>query len=166
MNKNSNEFFDITNDILENEDFNKLKTVVHHGMNRYDHSLRVAILSYFITKKLNLDYEKTARAALLHDFFLEENEGKSPRVKIKNLINHPLYAVNNAGKYFELSDIEKDIITSHMFPVSYKVPKYLESWIVDFVDDGVAIYEKVYGIRNQLSFAISFMFVLLINRIK
>lgn len=166
MNKNSDEFFYLTTDILENSEFSKLKKVTHHGMNRYDHSLRVAIISYLIAKKLNLEYEETARAALLHDFFLEENEGKKLKVRIKNLLHHPEYALNNASKYFTLSDKEKDIITSHMFPISNKVPKYLESWIVDIVDDGVAIYEKAYGVRKQISFAVSFMFILVINRFK
>lgn len=166
MNTNYDEFINITYDILDNREFNKLKDVVHHGMNRYDHSFRVAIVSYSITKFLNLDYTKTARAALLHDFFLEENVGESLSTRIKTLVKHPMYAVENSSKYFNLSDLEKDIITTHMFPISFKIPKYLESWIVDLVDDGISIYERLFGIRKQLSFATSFMFILFMNRFK
>lgn len=166
MNTNYDEFIDITYDILDNREFNKLRDVVHHGMNRYDHSFRVAIVSYSITKFLNLDYTKTARAALLHDFFLEENVGESLSTRIKTLVKHPMYAVENSSKYFNLSDLEKDIITTHMFPISFKIPKYLESWIVDLVDDGISIYERLFGIRKQLSFATSFMFILFMNRFK
>ena len=53
-----------------------------------------------------------------------------------------------------------------MFPISFKIPKYLESWIVDLVDDGISIYERMYGIRKELSFATSFMFILFMNRFK
>lgn len=166
MNINYDEFINITYDILDNKEFNKLKNVVHHGMNRYDHSLRVAIVSYSITKVLNLDYTKTARAALLHDFFLEENIGASLYTRIKTLFKHPLYAVENSSKYFKLSGLEKDIIATHMFPISFKVPKYLESWIVDLVDDGISIYERMFGLRKQISFASSFLFILFINRFK
>lgn len=166
MNTSYDEFVNITYDILENKEFNKLKNVVHHGMNRYDHSFRVAIVSYSITKFLNLDYQKTARAALLHDFFLEENEGVGALTRIKTLFKHPSYAVNNSNKHFLLSDLEKDIIETHMFPVSFKIPKYLESWIVDLVDDGVSIYERLFGFRKQISFASSFMLILLMNRLK
>ena len=137
MKSNYYEFVDITQDILDNKEFNKLKEITHHGMNRYDHSFRVALVSYSITKSLRLDYTKTARAALLHDFFLEENVGEKTSTRIKTLFKHPTYAVENSSKYFNLSDLEKDIITTHMFPISFKIPKYLESWIVDLVDDGI-----------------------------
>ena len=166
MDINYREFINITTDILDNDEFCELKNVVHHGMNRYDHSMRVAIISYSITKILKLDYKKTARAALLHDFFLEENEGVKVLTRIKTLFKHPSYAVENSAKYFFISDLEKDIIETHMFPVGLKLPKYLESWIVDFVDDGVSIYERLFGFRRQLSFAMSFVFILFMNKFK
>ena len=67
------EFLNIVSDILENEEFQKLKNIKHHDTDRFDHSLRVSYYSYLITKALRLNYKATARAGLLHDFFLEEN---------------------------------------------------------------------------------------------
>ena len=160
------DFLYLTNDILMHPEFLKLKNITHHGLTRYDHSIRVAKLSYKITKFLHLDYKKTVRAALLHDFFLEENDNVDIIKRVKTLLKHPNYALLKSSNYFELTDLEKDIIKSHMFPIGGSLPKYLESWIVDFVDDFIAVYEKFYGMRRQISFATSFLFLLMINRFK
>ena len=66
-------YTNIINDILENEEFLKIKNYKHHGLSRLEHSLRVSYYSYLITKKLRLNYIETARGGLLHDFFLNEN---------------------------------------------------------------------------------------------
>ena len=50
-------------------------------------------------------------------------------------------AYENASKYYELDNMQKNIIESHMFPLSYVLPKYKESWLVSLVDKTVAIYE-------------------------
>lgn len=160
------EFYSLTKDILMHDEFLKLKNITHHGMPRYHHSIRVAKVSYKISKGLHLNYEKCVRAALLHDFFLEDNLALDVKGRAKTLFMHPEYALRKAAEHFELSDLEKDIIQSHMFPVGKRIPKYLESWIVDLVDDFVAVYERCYGIRKQLSFASSFLFFMIMNRLK
>ncbi len=160
------EFYQLTKDILEHQEFLKLQDIVHHGMRRYDHSVRVAKISYKITKHLHLNYQEATRAALLHDFFLEDNQELNRKDRTKMLVMHPEYALEMSKKYFKLSVLEEDIIKTHMFPIGFKIPKYLESWIVDMVDDSVAVYEKCYGIRKQLSFASSFLFFLMTNQFK
>lgn len=159
-------FYEYTNDILENKDFIELKKLSHHGLNRYEHSLRVAKISYRVASRLKLDEKSVARAALLHDFFFEDNMKLGLKDKLKTLFNHPKYALSTANKYFDLSDKEEDIIVSHMFPIGIRMPRYLESWIVDIVDDFVAVYEKFYGISKQMSFATSYLFLLLINYLR
>lgn len=161
-----NYFYEYTNDILENKDFLELKRLSHHGLNRYEHSLRVAKISYRVASRLHLDEKSVARAALLHDFFFEDNMELGLKDKMKTLVNHPKYALNTAKKYFELSEKEEDIIVTHMFPIGIRMPKYLESWLVDIIDDGVAIYERFYGIQKQMSFASSYLFLLLINYLR
>lgn len=160
------DYTSLVQDILEHKEFKKLGTIVHHGNNRMDHSLRVSYYSYKIGKVLTLDYRQIARGALLHDFFFEVNEGEEKKTKLKNLMKHPEYALENAKEYFELSDLESDIILTHMFPVAPKVPKYLESWLVDLVDDFVSIGERCYVMRHQLSAAMSFMFVCFLNYLR
>ena len=156
-------FLNIVKDILENEEFNKLKSIKHHDTNRYDHSLRVSYYSYLITKDLGLNYKSVARAALLHDFFLEENYKEKISKRLDTLLKHPKFALETASKYYDLSDLEKDIIVSHMYPVTLNPPKYLESWIVDFVDDVVALYEKYDSFVFKLSTIKNFLFLVLLK---
>ena len=161
MNKKS--FYNINKDILEHDEFNKLREINHHGINRYDHSYRVSHYTYTITKALHLNYEEATRAALLHDFFTDEVEEEN---KLNKLIKHPEYAVENSKKYFDISELQEDIIKSHMFPIGKNVPKYAESWVVDIADDVAAVYEKCFTLRKELTAATTFLFILLINYIK
>ncbi len=149
------EFNNIIDPIIHNITFQGLKQIGHHGVTRYNHSVRVAYYSYKVTKFLHLNYYETTRGAILHDFFYDRDE----KNKNEMLINHPKYAKDMAATYFTLSPIEEDIILSHMFPVAPRVPRYLESWIVDFIDDIAGVYEKAYSVRKQLSHACSFLFL-------
>ena len=55
----------IVGNILDNEEFNQIKRIEHHGTTRFEHSVRVSYYSYKISKLLHLDYVETARAGLL-----------------------------------------------------------------------------------------------------
>lgn len=90
------EFHRIIQPLLDNSNFNDTKKIVHHGITRYEHSMRVAYYSYKITKLLRLDYKETTEAALLHDFFLDEVKDKNQVAKLRQ---HPTYALENAKKY-------------------------------------------------------------------
>ena len=132
------EYESIIQPVLEVDEFLKLKEMRHHGISRFDHSERVARLTYQITSFFHLNYREATFAAMLHDFFTTE----VMKVNVfKKLSRHPRIALNNSSKYFELSDMEQDIILTHMFPVTFDPPKYLESWLVDAIDDAVALYE-------------------------
>ena len=150
---NRNElYYEIVKDIIDNEEYLELKSIKHHGLDRYEHSKRVSYYSFLISKKLHLDYESAARAGALHDFFLVENVDTKIKDRIKTLEKHPKISLENSNYHFELNDLEENIILSHMFPVVPKyLPKYLESWIVDIVDDWVGVGEKIYSIRMRLT---------------
>lgn len=149
------EFNNIINPIMNEATFQGLMQITHHGVTRYNHCIRVAFYTYTVTKFLHLNYYEATRGALLHDFFYDR-EGKK---KKEMLVFHPKYALEMAKEHFDISGIEEDIILSHMFPVAPRVPRYVESWIVDLVDDWAGIYEKVYSVRKQLSQVCSFMFL-------
>lgn len=125
---------------IDNNNFRELDNELHHGISRYAHSYRVAKGVYKVTKKLNWNYEEATKAALLHDFYfdyqLEEN------TPMKNLVEHQKVSILNASKYYELSDLQKNMIASHMFPLSKVLPKYKESICLTLVDKGVALYEQ------------------------
>ena len=154
------EFNSLIQPIVEIEEFQKTKNIKHHGLTRYDHSRRVAYFSYLVTKFLRLDYKETTKAAMLHDFFTTEVENENAILKLRR---HPNHAVENSQKYFNLSDKQVDIIKTHMFPVTFTPPKYLESWIVDIVDDVVSIYERAFWLKKEIKAVATFLLVLLIK---
>ena len=108
-------FKDVINDILSNKKFNKLSNDEHHGITRYEHSIRVAKYSFLISKKFGL----------------------------KNVREITRAALNNSLNYYNLNDMQKDIIVNHMFPVTKTLPKYKESYLVSSVDKVVSLYEML-----------------------
>ena len=97
---------------------------------------------------------------MLHDFFTTEVQHDNAIFKLRR---HPNHAVENSQKYFDLSDKQVDIIKTHMFPVTFTPPKYLESWIVDIVDDVVSIYERAFWLKKEIKAVATFLLVLLIK---
>lgn len=136
------DYLALVQEILDIDEFKTLKNYKHHGDNRLDHSLRVSYMSYLKAKKKGLRYKEVARAGLLHDFYLVNNQKVSIFKRIKVLFTHPKISVENAEKYIKLNDLEKNIILSHMFPLYLVLPKSRESLLVNYVDDIVSIYER------------------------
>lgn len=153
-----NKYKELSYEIVNNEEFLKLKNIRHHGITRYDHCLRVSYYSYMIARFTFLDYKACLRAGLLHDFFLETyNDSNNAAL----LMDHPYIAVENSKKYFGISPKEEDIIRTHMFPVTPTIPKYMESWIVLIADDIAAIVERGYQYKYKLSYVFNFYIIFL-----
>ena len=152
--KHNNEFYRIIYDILENETFQELKLYKHHYIyTRFEHSLSVSYYSYLICKFLKLDYKSATRAGLLHDLFFYDCENKLTRPK-NHIKSHPKIALKNAQQLFVLNNKEKDIILKHMWPLTFSLPKYRESFIITFVDKFCAFKEWC----NFLSYYITMTF--------
>lgn len=154
------EYINLVKDILENKKFNQLASIVHHNHNRLDHCLKISYYSYKISKFLRLDYKETARGGLLHDFYLErviEHKKISKKIVLFTT-KHPNDAVKNSRKIFYLTNKEIDIIKTHMFPFDFKIPRYLESWVVNLVDTNVSIWEFYIKLFNYLKSKIIKMF--------
>lgn len=151
----------LVSDILDDEEFLKIRECKHHGLNRLDHSIKVSYYSYLVTKKLGLNYEATARGGLLHDFFTGEELSKSQQ-KLK-MVFHPYASLSNSSRKFELSEMEKDIIINHMFPtLPHKIPKFIESWIVSLVDKVVAVREFYESYGRILMYRLSNIYLMLL----
>jgi len=134
------EYESIVSDILSNSKFKSLINEPHHGISRYEHCLRVSMLSYSIAKVLHLkNIISITRASLLHDFYNDSDlEGLS---SYERLSVHPFIALSNAKEYFILNDIEEDMIVKHMYPHTKVLPKYKETFLLTITDKMVAIYE-------------------------
>ena len=159
----SKEFEVITQDISLNSEFMKLNDCIHHGISRLEHSYRVAYYSYKIMKFLKLNYIEGTRAALLHYFFIDEVNEYSALNRFRK---HPKCALENAKKYFEISPLQEDIIVKHMFPVTLTPPKYLESVVVDIVDDIASIYERIASTTYEVSYTTMVVITMITKFIK
>jgi len=51
--------------------------------------------------------------------------------------------LENAHRDFILSDIEKDIIATHMFPLNLGIPSFKESVVVNIADKICSLYETL-----------------------
>ena len=148
------EFNNIVNDILKNKEFIALKYEIHHGISRLDHSLNVAKVTYQTCKKLKIkNYEEITRAALLHDFF------KNDEVNDKAFLNHPGKALKNAQENFNLTPKQENIIAAHMFPMSRVMPTNIGSWVVSSADKFVALYECA-KFKAPIKVGATFIFIL------
>ena len=150
------DFDTISSDIINKEKYQSLKDDPHHGLNRYIHSMRVAKNTYRLAKLFKLDYVSATRGALLHDYF-NDYEYRSTK-GLKKGAMHPIIALNNARREYNLNEKEENIIASHMFPMGDIKPNCRESWLVTTVDKLVALREcGIYKIREQLGLWVLFI---------
>ena len=135
-------------DILQTEKLNETKKFIQHAnVSVYEHSYAVAIMCVRIAVFLpfRVDVKSLVRGALLHDYFLydwhiADNSHKWHGFK------HANTALLNACRDFELNEIEKNMIKTHMFPLNIALPKYRESVILCIADKMCAAKETAIGI--------------------
>jgi len=147
------EFYQEMKEILEDPIVLEMKHYPHHGMtNCYQHCVNVAYQNYIWCKFFKLDAKSAARGGLLHDLFLYDwhEHAKETGNRFHGL-THPKVAYENARKHFELNKIEKDVILSHMWPVTFfHFPKTKEGFIITITDKYCGMMEttrrkRVYG---------------------
>ncbi|MBD5545720.1 MAG: HD domain-containing protein [Lachnospiraceae bacterium] len=137
-------------DILRSPGFiNSGKSVQHGNMSVRQHSIDVAQCSLKISRKLPFHFEEKdlVRGALLHDYFLYDWHNK--KVKLKDIrefhklhgFTHPITALKNAKKEFELTKRQEDIIRKHMWPLTIKPPACREAWVVTLADKYCSLLE-------------------------
>ncbi len=151
--KDDAEYVTIVEDLIYHEELLQMEEITHHHFtNRLEHSIRVSYTSFKIAQKWNLDARATARAGLLHDFFLEDRDGVAALNIGSHADAHPKIACDNACRITEVSELERDIILKHMFLVSRcGVPRYKESFVVTYVDKYIAIKEVSVPVKDIIS---------------
>ena len=138
------EFNRLSRNIINKDIFKCLKKYPSHGnTSLYNHSINVAHESLKFVNKYHIKCHNKdlVKGALLHDLYLYN--WKEDKVKF-HIFKHASIALNSSEKYFRLTKIEKNIIYTHMFPITlFKIPKYKEAWIVCLFDKIVAFKEIV-----------------------
>lgn len=164
---NNREFQEIIKDIIQNETVQEMKLYRQHfDTDCFEHCYLVSYYCYILCKKLNLDYISATRAAMVHDLFLYDWREPSKTHRF-HAFTHGKVACEKAEKIFELNDIQKDMIINHMWPVTPRIPKYKETFIITLVDKYCAMKETKEDFTKHLvkskvfQYAMMFIFVIL-----
>lgn len=138
-------FFEgVCKEIIDNPNYLSMKKYLSHGnVNCFDHCINVAKSSYVyaIKNEITCDLKSLIRGALLHDYYLYDWHVSKGRKKLHGF-RHPKIALTNALKDFSLNEKERNIIKTHMFPLTFfLIPKCKEAWIVSKCDKKCASQE-------------------------
>lgn len=109
-------------------------------------------VSFWLNRRLHLGADETSLAvgAFLHDFYLYDWHKKGTFHGLHRLFemhgfSHPGSACVNARKVFQITQKEQNIITSHMWPLTFRhVPTCREAVIVCLADKYCAVVESMF----------------------
>lgn len=167
--KTNNEFENIINELITNDTVLEMKNYKQHfDTSCFDHCYLAAYYCYLICKKFKLDYKSATRAAMLHDLFLYDWRDKNSHRRF-HAFHHGKTACINACKLFKLNKKEQDIITRHMWPVTFAFPNSIEGFILTFVDKYCALHESWQSVKSYIyskkyfRYAYIFLTLLLFN---
>lgn len=133
-------------EILNSAEFNRLDEFKQHGnLSVKEHSINVAnkAIEYVDKYNINCDKKSLVVGCLLHDFFLYDWHTNKNRYSKLHAFTHPTTALKNANHYFELNEIEQEIIKKHMWPTTIIPPTKKEAWIIVWIDKKCAIQETL-----------------------
>lgn len=137
----------------------KMKNYISHGTkSTYDHCLDVAKMSFLLSRRLPVSIDENAllTGALLHDYYLYDWHTDEP-IHLNGFekvwhftklhgFTHPHAAVKNANRDFTLSEKEKNIIESHMWPLTITTfPRSKEAVLVGLADKICAAKETIFS---------------------
>ncbi|MCB6364946.1 HD family phosphohydrolase [Intestinibacillus massiliensis] len=123
----------------------------HADISCFGHSVFVAYLSFRICRRLGWDYRAAARGGLLHDLFLYDWRVKGSHTGPHGF-THPRAALENASQLCELTDVEKDIILKHMWPLTpFSFYRYKESLAVSCADK-ICAFAEAFHIFHRMYF--------------
>jgi len=135
-------FLECIADLLVLEEVQRLDEFSqHYHTSRLRHCLGVAYCGYRISRALGLDYRAAARAGVLHDLFCYDWREEGHTASLHTYL-HPKCALENAERLVpDLTDVERDAIAAHMWPLCDTRPHYMVSAVVSFADKICCIAE-------------------------
>ena len=137
------EYFEFVKDLLDDDTVQEMKNYRHHySTTCYQHCINVSYYNYLVCRKLGLNSKSAARAGMLHDLFLYDwRERKRKQGEKPHGMRHPKIALKNAKEHFDIDKREEDMIVKHMWPLTIKLPKYAESYVIVAIDKYAAMME-------------------------
>ena len=151
MTKTSQQDFErLISSLRDDSRVKQMKKFCQHGRtSTYDHCLKVARMSYVLSKgmKLKVSHEELLRGAMLHDYFLYDWH---TYVGPLHGFHHADTALENAKRDFELTSKEENIIKSHMWPLTLRqLPKSKEAVLVCLADKICSLQETMHRPEKQ-----------------
>lgn len=139
-------------DLIDTPSVQAMCNIPHHAdISCFGHSVFVAYLSFRICRRFGWDYRAAARGGLLHDLFLYDWRIKDSHTGPHGF-THPRAALQNACRLCNLTNVEKDIILKHMWPLTpFLFYRFKESMVVSCVDKICALAEASH-VFHHLSF--------------
>lgn len=137
------EYLAFVRDILEASVVGEMRNYIQHGTTScLEHSINVSYLSYLFCRSCGMNARAAARGGLLHDLFLYDwHFYRRQKGELLHGFEHPRKALENAEKAFFLTEVERDIILRHMWPLTIVPPKYPESYVIVMYDKYCSVME-------------------------
>ena len=123
-----------------------MRLFIQHGtVTTYEHCLRVTRIAYWLNCRLGCgaDEASLVRGAFLHDIYRYDWHDCSNITRWHGF-KHPLIARYNAETIFHLNEMEKNIIQSHMWPLTLPwLPRCREAVLVCLADKMSSAWETL-----------------------
>ena len=140
------EFVKIAREVMHSGRYREMKKYYSHSdVTVYTHCVKVAYAAYSFAVKhgIRCDLKALVRGALLHDYYLYDWHDPNKGFRWHGFKHHR-FALRNAEQDYPILRREREIIRSHMFPLTFWcVPKCREAWIVSIADKIVASEETL-----------------------
>jgi len=136
-------------DLLRNPAVESMKTYNHHGkIDTHFHSVYVSFTVLKLCEKYHIkNRDEIVRAALLHDFYLYD--WHLEKHDEMHAWYHPKAAVKNFESHFgKPTEMQREMILRHMFPLSVKPPNSVGGWLLTLADKHCA-NEDVFGTSKK-----------------
>ena len=152
-NINTREADEIFYSLREHPEVARMKNYIQHGdINTFQHCEAVVNCGRKLNQVLHIHADEISliRGGMLHDFYLYDWHIPDKSHKLHGF-SHPRQALNNALKYFNLNKREKNIILSHMWPLTVtQIPTSREAWLICLADKYCALRETFHrGHKNH-----------------
>lgn len=157
-------YLNCVGDLLYSPQVQSMQDIHHHpGTSCFDHSVFVSYVAFRLARRWGLDWRAAARAGLLHDLYLYDPRARThaqDRYQGLQCFAHPREALKNAWALCgTLTPKEENIILTHMWPLSRKMPRYREAFVVNLADklcatlEVAGLYRHVYSPRMHAATA-------------
>ena len=150
------EFYECIKDLVHHPYVLRMKEYPHHcETNCYQHCLNVAYYNFRICKFFGLDARSAARAGMLHDLFLYDwhVHGRETGEHFHGF-THPRTALENAEKYFSLTERERNLILRHMWPLTPVPPKSREGLAIIYADKFCGLAETAARVKRWVLYSL------------